>query len=304
MSIMIWGHRGHRHHRYKQYRNPPHENSVAAYKYALQHTMGLECDVIQSKQGTPYLAHDTLFDGIVKYELKTHLSEESKSLMDNQFVFQLDDSILQKAKLLDGQSLPKLRDLLELMPQFPGRVLNLELKGPNTADVAIRTVEKAIQEKLLTPQQIVFSGYNLPALRHLRVNAGYRFKIGAFFTPTGHALAQMYPNWPNAEQDAYYIPFDLSIVERNDVREIDPDFFHLERGSVNLGVLNALEHYYPKAKVIIWTAGEPHPDENPVLLNTVADLAWTNRIYAVMSDFPEVIQKRLSDMNVKVKAPY
>ncbi len=303
MSIMVWGHRGHRHHRHPSYTRPPHENSVAAYAFALRATMGLECDVVQSKQGTPYLIHDTLFDGIVKYEMGHHLDDASRATLGDRLIYQTDDAALGAFRLKDGQPLPRLWDLLAMMPQFPGRVLNLELKGPNTADVAVRTVEKAVQQKLVTPQQIVFSSFNLPALRQLRINTGHRFKIGALFTLVGQPMAQMYPNWPNAEPDAYYIPFDPSVVERSDVREIEPDFFNLERGSVTLGALNVLEHHYPKAKIILWTAGEPHPTENTLLVDTVAELAWTNRLYAVASDFPEWVQKQLIARGVAVKTP-
>lgn len=300
---MVWGHRGHRHHRHSSYINPPHENSAAAYKFALSHTSGLECDVVQSKQGTLYLAHDTLFDGIVKYELKNHLNAQSRALVGDKFIFQTDDAVLADVMLADHQKLPRLRDLLDMMPSFPGRVLNLELKGPNTVDAAVRTVERAIQDKLVTPEQIVFSSFNFPALRHLRINTGHRFKIGALFTLMDQPLAHMYPNWPGAEPDAAYIPFSVDNIQRNDVRDIDPDFFNLECGSVTLGALNALEHYFPKARVIIWTAGEPHPDDDPKLLRVVTDLALTRRIHAVISDFPEIVQLRLSNMGVDIKAP-
>ena len=139
---MVWGHRGHRHHRYDGrhgLKNTPHENSIRAYQQVLRMVTGVECDVVQSMQHTPFLVHDTLFSGITRYGLKAQLDEASQALLGDRYIFQLTDDELKQMCLKDGQNLPLLSDLLTLMPEYADRFLNLELKGPHVADSAVRS---------------------------------------------------------------------------------------------------------------------------------------------------------------------
>lgn len=267
--------------------------------------MGLECDIIQSRDATIYLAHDTLYDGIVHYELKAHLREQDRETLGNRFIYQVPDKDVQKLKLKDGQDIPRLRSLFQIMKHYPGRILNLELKGPNTADIAVRTVERAIQEELITPQQILFSSFNLPSLRDLRINAGHRFKIGALLTLNDLPMTQMFPNWPNAPQDAVYVPFVLEdgVLDRTDLREIEPDYLNLEHKSVTMRAVDEISEKFPNTKIILWTAGEPHPDDNPSVIDIVKQLAPTGKLYAVITDFPQELQDHLIKAGIKIKTP-
>lgn len=300
--MMIWGHRGHRHHRVPdKYYQPAYENSLQAYREALTVCMGLECDVIQSRQGTIFLAHDTLFDGMVHYELKVHLDEASKEILGNRFIYQLNDDEISKLRLKDGQPIPQLRQLFEMMPQFPGRVLNLELKGPHTVDITVRAVEKAIQNSLMTPEQIVFSSFNFPALRHLRNQVGTRFKIGVLFSPETARMSQMYPNWPNAEQDAFYMPFSEENIGRSDIRDIQPDFFILEQSVLTITNLDLIERSFPDAQIILWPSNDRDPDGNAEYLTLIEKFAPTGKIHAAIMGYPEELSKRLSARGIKIE---
>ncbi len=303
--MMIWGHRGHRHHRVpERYFQPAYENSLQAYADALSVCAGLECDVVQSSDGTGYLIHDTLFEGIVRYELKTHLDEKSKQIVGNQFIYQMSDKQIADIRLKDGQPLPRLRQLFELMKKYPNRVLNLELKGPHTADMTVRAVERAIQEGFFTPDNIVFSSFNFPALRHLRQQVGTRFKIGALFEPSDNEnWNRMYPSWPNAEQDAYYVPISEKNLQRPDLIDIQPDFFNLERSSVTTRNVDAIDRHFPKAKLIVWPAGEQHPDMDQTTLMLAEAVSVTGKLYAVTTDFPEVVQQRLLARGLPLQLP-
>lgn len=306
MGLMVWGHRGHRQHRFAdRFVDPAFENSLRAYEDTLAQAMGIECDVVQSRQATAYMVHDTAFNEVVEYELKAQLHEKSRVLAGNRFIYQMTDDEIAQLHLRDGQNMPGLKELLALMPRYPGRILNLELKGPHTVDVTVNTVERAIQEGKLTHQQVVFSSFNFPALLDLREKVGSRFKIGALFALQWQDMAQMYANWPNAPQDAWYVPFRVAdgVLERSDLRQIAPDFFHLERSTLTHQGFDAIERLFPDAKITVWTAGEAHPDDNTMLLDTVAEFAPTGKIYAVITDFPQLIQTRLKLRGVKVKLP-
>ena len=305
-ALMVWGHRGHRHHRYDGqhgFAQPPHENSLKAYQQVLKIATGMECDVVQSVQKTPFLVHDTLFNGITKYELKTQLDQSSQAILQDRYIFQLNDDELEKLRLKDGQSLPRLSHLLDMMPDFTDRFINLELKGPNVADSTIRTVEKAISRKLIQPQQVIFSSYNLPTLHNLRLNVGRRFQISVMLTPADLELAQMYPNWPNAEQNAYYVPFSIQALQRSDIREIEPDFLHIEAHSLTKDSMETIYEIYPDARIILWCAGERHPGEQVFFIDKIIEFANSKRLFAVISDFPDAVQNLLLKQGIPVKRP-
>lgn len=301
--MMIWGHRGHRHHRApSNYFEPAYENSLQAYREALACCQGIECDVVQSRNGTAYLVHDTLFDGGVRYALNVHLDAASQALIQDRMIYQLDDGEIAKLRLKDGQGLPRLQNVLEELSRYPGRIINLELKGPHIATVAVRTVEKAIQQGFLTPDQVIFSSFNFPALRYLRSHTGHRFRICALFSPEQEQQSPMYPNWINTEQDAFYVPFNEDNLKRADIQEIQPDFFNLAFSSLSPASLNLLERYFPQAHIILWAAGQKHPDADPSVVQALEEFSTAKKLYAVITDFPDEIQKRLSARGVKLAA--
>jgi glycerophosphoryl diester phosphodiesterase len=301
--MMIWGHRGHRHHRAPdRYFEAAHENSLQAYHETLAVCAGLECDVVQSRQGTPYLVHDTLFKGMVHYELKAQLDDASRALVGQKFINQMNDDEIDALRLKDGSFIPKLHQLLVIMVDYPRRVLNLELKGPSTGDAAIRTVEKAVRNGFISPDQIVFSSFNFPALRHLRNQVGSRYEISAIFEPTdGELLNRMYPSWPSAEQDAFYIPANETNLRRADIVEVQPDFINLEYNTLTTYKLDLFARHFPKAKIILWTISERHPSEDQGYLQMIESLSTAGRLHAAITDFPQEMQARLLARNVRLE---
>lgn len=293
MPFVIWGHRGHQHHRQpEKYPHSACQNSLKALEFPLKNSMGLETDVIQTRNKTPYLAHDTLFIDVVKYELKSHLDSKSQEILNDRFIFELSDDEAFQLYLKDGQKLPMLDDLLNLMPNYPGRTLNLELKGPDTAKAALKAVKTAIAKKLVTEDQVVFSSFNLPELAALRKEVGDAFKIGALFSMKTQTKSKLFPDWPNADQEACYTPFHPTedVLKLDVLKKIRPDYFHLERNSVNLDDIALIDKYYPKAKVSLWCVGENHPDDKADYIDIIEKLVQTGKIHAVMSDFPEAVQ--------------
>lgn len=301
---MVWGHRGHSHFlKPDHYSNPPYQNSMKAFEHALKYCMGLETDVIQSASGTAYLTHDTLFLDKVVYEMKKHLDEPSKILLGDRRIYQLSDTEAQQLKLLDGQNLATMRQLLELTQFYPQRVLNFELKGPHTTDVALKTVREAIKRGYVTPEQIVFSSFNLPQMAELRARVGNEFKLAAILSMKTQTKSLLFPEWENTPQDGFYTPFNPpeDVLQSDVIRKINPDYFHLERNSVTLQDIDLITKYYPAAKVGIWCIGEPHPDDDEQVVNVAATLAASGKLYAVMTDYPAEMQKHLIARNVPVK---
>lgn len=311
MSLMVWGHRGHRYHRYSQNHadanaapvDMPHENTLAAYQQVLSRTMGFECDVVQSRSKTPYLVHDTLFDGMVQYQLRQQLDEAGIERVGDRFIFQLNDDEIRELRLKDGQTIPVLQEVLELFKPYTDRYINLELKGPSVTSSAIRSVERAIYHRVLKPQQVIFSSYNIPALRVLRANVGSRFRISLSFMVASQPLAQMFPNWPLAEQEAYYVPFSVEALQRPDITDIQPDFFNIDVTSMNVETLEAIHFFYPKSRIILWCSGETHPQVNSRLVDVAQTYASSGKIFAVVSDYPMDVQQMLRQRGIDLTTP-
>jgi glycerophosphoryl diester phosphodiesterase len=309
MSILVLGHRGYRHDRFpEKYPDAAHENTLKAFEYAFQHYNGLETDIICSKQETIFLTHDTLFTDVIHYEFKTHFDAPSREIIGERYIFQMDDSEIEKLRMIDGSTLPKLAELFTLMKKYPDRIVNLELKAPYTNEVALHAVQQAIAQKLITADQINFSSFNLPQLREFRELAGDQFKIGALFVRNVQIKNPMFPNWPDingksAPQDAFYLPFILekNIMQNDDLRAIDPDYFNIEYGTLTMAGVEAIDKFNPQAKIILWPAGEPHPDDDSFIRDIIEKFAPTGKIHAVMSDFPEILQKQLEDKGLADK---
>lgn len=311
MSLMVWGHRGHRYHRYRKMhpdgrqdlKETPHENTLAAYQQVLSKTMGFECDVVQSRTNTPFVVHDTLFDGMVQYELRRQLDDASIDMIGDRFIFQLDNPEIRALRLKDGQAIPRLQDVLELFQHRPTQFINLELKGPNVFKSAIRSVERAIYHRHITPEQVIFSSFNIPALHSLRKDAGHRFRISLSFMVAHQHLAQMYPNWPLAEQDAYYVPFSVDALQRPDMVDICPDFFNIDVTCMNVEALEAIHFFYPQARIILWCSGEMPPEIDTRLVDTAQIYAASGKLFAIVSDYPMNVQHVLQQRGISVISP-
>ena len=58
-----------------------YENSLKALSFGLQHSDGIEFDCVRSADRDIFIVHDTVFDGIVQYELARHLTPESSAFL-------------------------------------------------------------------------------------------------------------------------------------------------------------------------------------------------------------------------------
>jgi len=301
MTLLVLGHRGHRHHRIP-YRYPQacFENSLQAFEFAFKHSDGLECDVIRSSMHTAYMSHDmdTLPNGTTIYEMQKNLDAKSAKLLGERMIYQLADAEIAKLKLCDGQEIPSLEKLLRMIKHYPDRTLVIELKGPDTNDAALTQIEAALSRHDIASEQIIFSSFNLPALTQLRSRIGNRFKIGALFDTADLSLAQMYPDWPDAPQDAFYVPFrpDAGVLELPCMAAMQPDYLHIECLSLTTESIAAIDRIFPAAKIILWTRGEPHPDDDPVVLDIVRKFYPTGKLHAVISDFPEAVKAGLRSL--------
>ena len=116
------------------------ENTIESVKKAIELNVdGIEIDVFKSKTGELVVYHDPF------------LSRLSNS---NAFIEQISLDSIKKIKLLGGQSIPTLNEVIEIIPE--NIFLNIELKGENTAIKTNKVIIEYINRSNFTPQALLY----------------------------------------------------------------------------------------------------------------------------------------------------
>lgn len=129
------------------------ENTLASIKKAIDlGADGFEIDVFKCLSGEIVLFHDKHLDKLTNGEGLV----ENKSLTD-----------LKKLSVLGTENkIPTLEEVLNIINKQV--FLNIELKGKNTAKASLELVEKFINQKKISSQNILFSSFNWNELEKLR----------------------------------------------------------------------------------------------------------------------------------------
>lgn len=129
------------------------ENTLASIKKAIDlGADGFEIDVFKCLSGEIVLFHDKHLDKLTNGEGLV----ENKSLTD-----------LKKLSVLGTENkIPTLEEVLNIINKQV--FLNIELKGKNTAKASLELVEKYINQKKISSQNILFSSFNWNELEKLR----------------------------------------------------------------------------------------------------------------------------------------
>lgn len=129
------------------------ENTLASIKKAIDlGADGFEIDVFKCLSGEIVLFHDKHLDKLTNGEGLV----ENKSLTD-----------LKKLSVLGTENkIPTLEEVLNIINKQV--FLNIELKGKNTAKASLELVEKYINQKKISSQNILFSSFDWNELEKLR----------------------------------------------------------------------------------------------------------------------------------------
>lgn len=143
-DILVVGHRGAMGHAL--------ENTIESVKKAIELNVdGIEIDVFKSKTGELVVYHDPF------------LSRLSNS---NAFIEQISLDSIKKIKLLGGQSIPTLNEVIEIIPE--NIFLNIELKGENTAIETNKVIIEYINRSNFTPSSFIVSSFRWDELLEFR----------------------------------------------------------------------------------------------------------------------------------------
>jgi glycerophosphoryl diester phosphodiesterase len=146
--MKVLGHRGIR----QADPEKPYQNSLGAIFYALKAGAdGVEIDVMKSKDDEIFVIHDD--------DVSLH-SKKDKGLISK-----LNAEDIRKVRVGDWYKIPSLNEVLDIFERkFPSAILNIELKGDNTAKDTLRT----IKVRNFNIDKILFSSFKYDELRIIR----------------------------------------------------------------------------------------------------------------------------------------
>ena len=173
MKILNIAHRG--------YSGKFDENTMTAFKKAIEYGAdGIETDIQLSKDGVPVIIHDETLDrttdghGFVKdytlSELKKFRTKSvghTKELKDNMSENYTDDEI-KHFEETDGEEIPTLEELLEMVSKSNLKLLNLELKNSIIEYEGLEEKVLNMIEKYNLKDRIIISTFNHLSLIKIR----------------------------------------------------------------------------------------------------------------------------------------
>ena len=284
--MKVYGHRG-----VIYPERPPYQNSIEAFKIALETSDGLECDVCRSSDGGLFLIHEAKYyrnDVGVEYCAEEHLDDASKELIGERKLENMPAEDIKKLRLLDGQPIPTLDDTI---PLFTGtdKVLILELKGHDVLEILAERLEKAFARDELDAAQVVIVSFNHPELIRTRKLLP-QVRTGATFVKEDQPTAALYP-WLTGTEDAVYTPFNPQTAQQA-INDIQPDYLVLPHQELNSDTMRQIAGKHPEIGIMIWVFTETidlnagkNLSETPFLNEAKEGIEYN--LQGIMIDTPE-----------------
>lgn len=206
MKILNIAHRG--------YSGKFDENTMIAFKKAIEYNAdGIETDVQLSKDGIPILIHDETLD---------------RTTNGNGFVKDYKLSELKELKTKNGQKIPTLQELLELVSSSNLKILNLELKNSVFEYTGLEKRVLEMIDEYNIKGRIIISSFNHLSLIKVR-EIDDEIVEGAL---TNSTLANVSKYLNDIKVQCYH-PFFPSILNKNYMKEIKQGGIRVNTYTVN-----------------------------------------------------------------------
>lgn len=206
MKILNIAHRG--------YSGKFDENTMIAFKKAIEYNAdGIETDVQLSKDGIPVLIHDETLD---------------RTTNGNGFVKDYKLSELKELKTKNGQKIPTLQELLELISSSNLKILNLELKNSVFEYTGLEKRVLEMIDEYNIKGRIIISSFNHLSLIKVR-EIDDEIVEGAL---TNSTLANVSKYLNDIKVQCYH-PFFPSILNKNYMKEIKQGGIRVNTYTVN-----------------------------------------------------------------------
>ncbi len=213
------------------------ENTLLAFEMAFQKNIdGVEFDVQLTKDNIPVVFHDFKLNRI--FGKKGYMSDYSYNELKN-------------FNLPRNQHIPSLEEVLNIIPAKV--MVNIELKGKNTAEVVFETIENYVKKKKLHKNNLIISSFNLKELKTFYNLSKGKYKLGIIFES---------------------FPFGfLKFAKKIDAYSINPSIYFTTKKLVEKAHKNGL-------KVFVWTVNNPKNHQK----------AETMKVDGIFSDNPSKLK--------------
>ena len=233
------------------------QNSIDAFKLALEHTEGFETDACLSADGEVFLIHEEYAS--FKRGLAPYLNEESVKRTAGRRLDEMQASEIKQLKLRCGSTIPTLAEAIELLASYKNKTINIELKGYNVFPAVEQQLEVAFEEGKLTPEQVIISSFDHETMLKVR-KANPSFKVGALFVGKKHTANLIYPH---TESKACYVPITPKSLLEDTVIQINPDYIIIPHTAATVEICTAVAAFEGEAKLAVWVVSE-RGDKNPL----------------------------------------
>lgn len=236
--MLILGHRG-------AHGSAATENSLAAFRNALDVADGFETDACVSKDGVVFLIHpDT------KHRIKRVLDKKCAQKISKIRIDQLTSQDIYALQLLCGAAIPTLRQALDMVGAVPDKILNIELKTFATVAPVLAMLRESFRRKIIEPEAVIVSSFDHATLLSVRAELP-NVKVGALLVNRTKTRLRIYP-WL-AGQKIRYTGLSKKVLMGEIMRNIQPDLFVMPETMLTLATARKIEEFFPQAQLAGWT---------------------------------------------------
>lgn len=296
--VKIIGHRGLRHNKQTD------DNSLEAFEAAFQNADGIETDVSLSADGTPFLIHDIGHLNIRKIYsrtinmLKYCLDRASEKKLKGRRIDQIPDDEIDTLRLKKGAKIPRLSELFNLAAKYPGKHIDLELKGSDTLKPVLKEIDRAVKKGQITRSQITLTSFDHHAIAEAAQLAP-DIRRGVIFSGKGKkSNTPIYP-WSKNNQHRCYTPFNDKAITGKTMKSAAPDVAVMHASALSIKKIKSLKSQFPSIKIAIWESSKKHPYKNKTLKKVLSHPKIAPHIDAVITDHPTELKKLSKTLNKK-----
>jgi glycerophosphoryl diester phosphodiesterase len=274
---------------------PFYQNSLRAFEEAIETADGFETDACVDRDGEIFLIHEAKYVDPAKgveYCAAEHLDAASAALMGSRRIDEMTTEEMRRLRLRDGSPVPTLKEAIQLVGSKPGRILNIELKAYGVTPYVLDLLRQSIKEGIITPQAVLISSFNHPALIVVRRETP-EFAVGALFNYPEVPEIPIFPWQP--ESKGTYVPLSESGVAAGILKDIRPDQVIMPQEIMTQQNFAMLVTHHPYAKCSGWVFTErKNSFSMPEFLTRLDLLRATGKLAAMLVDNPREFVKALS----------
>jgi len=257
------------------------QNSIPAFKLALEHTEGFETDACLSSDSEVFLIHEEY--GTFRKGLAPYLNAESLKKTAGRRLDEMQASEIKELKLICGSPIPTLGEAIDLIASYEGKTINIELKGYDVFPAVHQQLEDAFALGKLTPKQVIVSSFDHAAMVEVR-KTNPQFKVGALFVDKRHAKNKIYPH---TDSKSCYTPIKPAALKTSIITEIDPDYIIIPHIAASVEVCAAVAQMASETKLAVWVVSE-RGDRNPLaFLQKLAGQPHSEVLDTIIVDDPQ-----------------